>query len=305
MRTLVCCLFAVLTVPASLALAQGRTSPDALPSAAVLETQASASVDAETAGAVDRMVRARLDGLEVVRTSSGVALDLSEVQLALGCVGETAECLAPVADELSVPLLVIPSLDRTDGELTLTIALFDRQAGTIQRVVRQASGERARTDLLDAIDGALRELFGIPLADEPEGPRVTEPAPASGGLSPGSFVLMGAGVVAIGLGVGLGVAFLDAQSEWQSARPNDVPSADTANAAFDRAQAFAISADVFYVAGGLAIAGGLAWLIVDLVGGSNGSSGSSGTSASTGTTVTPIVGPNALGLVARGIWEAP
>src|SRR5687768_9130656 len=82
-----------------------------LPTAAVLEAQASSSVEEGTSGAVDRMVRARLDRLNVVRTTSGVSLDLSEVQLALGCAGETAECLAPVADELDARLLLIPHLD--------------------------------------------------------------------------------------------------------------------------------------------------------------------------------------------------
>jgi tetratricopeptide (TPR) repeat protein len=50
----------------------------------------------------------------------------------------------------------------------LTIALFDREAGTIRRVVREASGDRARTDLLDSIEGGLRELFGLPAAPASE-----------------------------------------------------------------------------------------------------------------------------------------
>src|SRR5690606_4476771 len=115
-----------------------------LPTAAVLETQASADIADETSGVIDRMVRARLDRLGAVHTVSGVALDLSDVQLALGCTGETAECLAPVADELSVRLLLIPHLDRTGDELMLTLTLFDRQDGSIERVVRREAGERAR-----------------------------------------------------------------------------------------------------------------------------------------------------------------
>ncbi len=289
MRTLVpLLLVAVIAAPATSAFAQRPR-----PSAAVLATQAP---DEETSGALDRMIRARLDGLDVARTASGVALDLSEVQLALGCTGETVECLSPVADELSVQLLLIPTLDENDGHLMLTIALFDRQAETIRRVVRETSGDQARADLLASVDGALRELFDLP-APEPE--PVATPAPASPpatptahGPSPASFVVMGVGVVAVGVAIGMSVAFLDARSQWRMARPTDVASVDAANAAFDRAQSFAIAADVLYVAGGLAIAAGLTWLLVDVLG-SDGE-----------TQVAPVVGPNTVGLVARGRWGA-
>lgn len=277
-----------------LLLAPSTTWAQERPRAAILETQAAGNTG-DTAGAVDRMIRARLDNLEVVETAGGVALDLGEVQLALGCVGETAECLAPVADELSVRLLVIPQLDRTDDELMLSIAVFDREDGSIDRAVRRAGGERARADLLDAIDGQLRELFGLPALPPPEEPVTTQPQPpAPSGPGAGSFVVMGAGAVALAVGAGLGVAFLDAHGEWQDARPTTSAEVDAAEDAFARAESFAIAADVLFVAGGLALAGGLTWLLVELLG-----APSSGDT----TSISPIVGPALAGLAVSGEWQ--
>lgn len=290
MRTFFCCSFAAMAALAAfpfVASAQERRA------AAVLETEAE-GVAAETAGAIDRMIRARLDGLEVVRTSSGVALDLSEVQLALGCVGETPECLGPVANELSVQLLLIPHLDETDGRLMLTIALFDREAGTIQRAVREAAGERARTDLLDAIDGQLRELFGLPPAPEPDPHRPGgggEPV-ASAGPSAAPFIVMGIGVAALAAGIGLGVASLDAESEYEAFDPRTAAEALDADAVYQRWETFAITADVLFAVGGLAAAGGLAWLLVELLAPSGEST----------TAVAPVLAPGLAGLTVSGTW---
>ncbi len=293
MRELLTC-----SLAAAAALAAGPLSADAQdrPSAAVLETEVSGA-PADTGGAVDRMIRARLDGLDVVRTASGVALDLSEVQLALGCVGETPECLGPVANELNVQVLLIPHLDEADGELILTIARFDREAGTIERVVRQASGEQARTQLLDAIEGQLRELFGLPPPVEPPpvGGDPVEHPPPSGGLSAGPFILLGVGAAALGVGIGLGVAASDADSEYRNLPPPETAQdATDAGAVYSRWETFAITADVLFVAGGLAAAGGLAWLIIELT--SQPSSGS--------TAVTPVLGPGLAGLSVSGTWGA-
>lgn len=243
------------------------------PAAAVLETQVGQDVESGTGGAVDRLIRAELDGLGVVRTSSGVALDLGEVQLALGCVGETPECLGPVADELSVSLLLIPHLDQSGVEQMLTLALFDRRDGSIRRVVRRAE---SRPELLDAIEGQLRELFGLPAAIEPEpdpdpdpDPVVTPPPPAGPDLVPG-VTLMVVGAVALGVGGAMGALHLDAQSEFEAARPTTMAEADAAADALSRSETFAITADVLFVAGGVLLAGGVAWLLAEVLGAEGG-----------------------------------
>jgi hypothetical protein len=274
-----------------------------LPTAAVLETQSGEGVASGTDGAVDRMVRARLDGLSVVRTSSGVALDLSEVQLALGCVGETAECLGPVADELSVQLLLIPALDQSGDELMLTVTLFDRQAGTLRRVVRQARGENARAELLDAVDGLLRELFGLPAVDPQGGGEGGGGGGGGGGarpgagpsLSPGPFVLIGVGAAALVAGIGTGVAFLGAQDEWADLGPaQTITEAEEANATFARAEALAIATDVLLPLGGAIAIAGVAWLIAELT----------ASPSAPSTAVLPLVGPSFAGLSVEHRWGA-
>ncbi|HJL16092.1 MAG TPA: hypothetical protein RMH99_10560 [Sandaracinaceae bacterium LLY-WYZ-13_1] len=299
-----------LIVPSS-AAAQDR------PDAAILDIQLGAEAAEETGGAVGRLLRAELDGLDVVRTSSGVALDLSEVQLALGCVGETVACLGPVAGELDVRYLLIPHLDRGDDGLMLTLALFDGREETIARTVRRAP---TRAALLDAVEGQLRELFELPPAPDPpdpvasdpagersEGPPTastaspsTGPARSEGGVTPLPFVLLGVGAAALGAGAVFGVASQDNQSEWETVdRGSTREEVDAGHDAIAEAETFAIVADVFFVVGGLAVAGGVAALVVELVTG--GSDDGEGADA---VVLAPSIGPSTLGLAAWGRWGA-
>lgn len=286
----------MLVLASSPALAQERPARER-PRAAVLETQADEAMSG-TAGAIDRLVRAQLDALGVVESSAGLALDLAEVQLALGCVGDTAECLTLVADELSVRLLLIPQLERSGDELVLSFALFDREDGSLERAVRRASGERPRAELLDGIDGQLRQLFGLPppqvLEDPPRAEPSPPPPPPANGPSAGPFVVMGAGALGLAVGAGFGLAFLDAHDEWRNAQPSTPLEIDAAEESFARAEAFAIAADVLFVAGGLAVAGGLTWLLVELLGASHEESGVS---------FHPLVGPDHAGLTLSGEWR--
>jgi hypothetical protein len=238
-----------------------------LPSAAVLEAQASSNVEEGTSGAVDRMVRARLDRLNVVRTTSGVSLDLSEVQLALGCAGETAECLAPVADELDARLLLIPHLDGVADRLVLTLTLFDREDGSLRRAVREATGENARTQILDAIDAQLREIFELPAAprettDPEEGPGEPAPEPQGPSLIP-LFVGIG-GLAVIGVGTGVGFAAMGAYDTYRDARPTTPDEVDRAQEDFASAESLAITADVLFAVGGAVAIAAAIWFIVEI-----------------------------------------
>ncbi|MDQ3037054.1 MAG: hypothetical protein M3Y87_31965, partial [Myxococcota bacterium] len=75
----------------------------------------------------------------------------------------------------------------------------------------------------------------------------------------------GAGAAVLGVGIGLGVASTADESAAR-AEPVQVVAIDL----HSRAEALAISADVLFVAGGLAAAIGLVWGIVSLTGGGGG-----------------------------------
>ena len=74
-------------------------------------------------------------------------------------------------------------------------------------------------------------------------------------------------VGAIGLGVGgaMGALHLDAQSEFEAARPSTMAEADAAADALSRSETFAITADVLFAVGGVALAGGLVWLLAEVL----------------------------------------
>jgi len=270
-------------------------------SAAVLATTATDGVDPEVTESFDRLIRSRVGAHGGLRLQGSVALGLEDVQLALGCEGETQACLGAVAREIGVRYLFLPNLDRIGSELILSVALFDLEADEgPRRVSRRASGEDAAAALVDEIDGLLAELLGAPDPDPEPDPEPDpypdpdpEPTPASGidaGRAGGAGAVLGAGVIGLAIGVGFGVAALDGQAQAEAIRTD---SEALANEAADRlrdAQDQALVANVMFVAGGVLAAAGAAWLIVELVSGGG----------SDDVAVAPAVGPGLAGLVVGG-----
>jgi hypothetical protein len=274
---------------ASVLLVVAPAFAQSLPSAAVFSATASEGVSSSTNGAVDRLLRARLDELHVVRVQSGVSLDLGEAQLALGCIGETAECLRPIAEQIEVDVLVLPSLDRAGGEQVLGILLFDSRDGSLRRAVRRTRDE---VELLDTIEGALRELFGLP----PPPPEHRDShsgtvQPPSGPDLLGPSILLGTGGAALVVAAITGGLFLGESSAYSSApAPTNEAEALALESRLSSANTLAITTDVLFVVGGAAAVGGAIWLIVALV---------SGSSAPTAR-VSPAIGPGFAGAILSG-----
>lgn len=274
-------------------LALGSSSPafaqDAPVTATILQSQRTGVAEGLGA-AFDRTLRSRLDALHVVDTAGAVALDLEQIQLALGCMGETTECLSGVATETGVTIVLVPSLAQAGATTQATVLLFDSRDSTMRRAVREATGDDAEAQLLAGTEGLLRELFGLPavsVEDEPDVvPTPTQPAVA---LSPVPFVLIGAGAAALVGGIIAGVLSTSDADAYARARPTTNAEVDAMLSLFSRAETEALAANVLYVAGGLLVAAGVVWELA--AGREDGSSPLS---------LAPSVGPGSVGLALGG-----
>ena len=246
------------------------------PSTSLLSTAASPGVGEGLSGAVDRLLRSRIDRLDVVDVQGSVALDVAEVQLALGCVGETAECLSQVAEQIGVEVLILPNLDRVGEEVVLSVGRFDSRDGQLRRVVRRARGEQAETEILDAIEGALRELFDLPLPEEdpieldetePPPPVVRPPAPGPDLTLPA--ITLGTGAAVLGAAIVTGVLF-QSEADAYSIPPESPGEVREREGHARSANDLALATNVLAITGGAIAAAGAAWLLIELLGGGEG-----------------------------------
>jgi hypothetical protein len=248
----------------AIAIATPRAAAQDRPAASILQTTRSPGIEAGTGSAFDRILRQRLDALGVVRVSGQVALDLEQLQIALGCMGETASCLAAVASEVGAQIVLVPSLDHAGEELVATVLLFDARDQAQRRAVRSARGATAEADVFEQTDGLLRELFGVPATEQVvvEGPTDHPPSPAArAGISPLPFVVIGVGVAAIVAGAVVGAISQSDQSAYRDTVVSSPADVDTALSIYSRADTEATVANVLFIAGGVVAAGGLAWLL--------------------------------------------
>lgn len=281
----------------------------AAPSGSVLRTSTTGAVDANLAEAIDRLVRARLDAVGAVRITGSTALDLADVQLALGCVGETDACLGAAASEIGVDALVLPSLIHTGDETVLSIGYFRAGASpALRRVVARVRGADPTTETLEAVDGLLRQLFPNARFPQRGGPgsraaRGTATGPGAGpghatsrgaSLSPWPIVVAAVGVASLGTATAFGLASQSAADEYAGASTTTSADVDAALARLDDARSSALVANVFFVVGALALTAGVAWGAVELA------TGGSASSERAAARVAPVLGPNMAGVVVAG-----
>jgi hypothetical protein len=161
---------------------------------------------------------------------------------------------------------MLPSIERADHEVLVTIMFYDDRAGEVRRVIRGAAAEYTQADLIASIDGILRELFGLPPASEPEGdaggvsnaavsasggsaidtpPAGPDPAVDSSTTIPVvPIVVAGVGLAVLGAALVLGAvsaASEDAYLGAPTSTPNEV---DAALRVRDRAQTEALIANI-------------------------------------------------------------
>ena len=234
-----------------------------LPTATVLRSQLT-GIPAGEGAAFDRTLRARLDALGVVRTESAVALDLEETQLAIGCEGETVECLAPIAEAQHTPVLVIPSLAQAGTSVVATVLIFDQRDSSIRRGTRQAP-ESDASALLGGVEGLLREVFGLPALAASEPDSAPEDLPlqttrSTPGLAPAPLVIIGVGAASLVAGAiagGLSIADASTVASAMPASQSDVNTLIDGTLARQRTEATV--ADALLIGGAIIAAAGIAW----------------------------------------------
>jgi hypothetical protein len=280
-----------------LLLAGSQAAAQDAPSAAILQTAIGDGVREGFGGAVDRILRARIDALGPVHTRGSVSLDIGEVQLALGCVGETPECLTQVAEQLEVEVLLLPNIDLAGSELVLSVARFDRASGQTQRVVRRAGGSEAETQILDTVDSLVRELFGMPAAPEQDAIEIREepaprpPPPPREPQIAGPAIVLGIGAATFAGAIACAVMFQN-EADAYAIAPETLADVEERQGHRRTAQDLAIAANTLFVVGGAVVAAGAAWMIVELV--------SAGSGETRGANVTPLLGPDLAGLSVTG-----
>jgi hypothetical protein len=269
-----------------LAPAAARAGDAEPPTAAVLQTTASDGRDAGTAGSIERVVRARLDALTVVRVTGTPALGLADLQLAVGCMGETAACLRAVAEQVGVDALILSHLDRAGDGLMLTITHFDARQGKRSSVVRRDRGPGAANRLVGGVDAQLRELFKLPPPVAREDGAGLE---GDRGRSPLPFVVLGTGVAALAAGGVLGFVSRRTHDDYASTEVRTVADAEHAQSLLARSERQARAAHALFGVGGGLVLTGVVLLVVMRP-----------RREEPGVAVTPALGPTVVGLQLSG-----
>lgn len=293
---------------ATLALAPAGTRAQERPRAVVVESVVGGDAQA-LASAMQRVVRNRIEALEVARLEATPALGFGDLGLAVGCVGRTPECLERIAAQLDVDTLVWLELERTGGVVSLALNAYTRGTDTPLQAERSFRGEDADAEALDEADALVRQLFDLPApAPEPPEPlgdrRPTEPAPSPARPSPDegddaleiglTVGLLGTGALTLAAGLVVGAVAQSSRDQYASLEVGTSADVDEALALQERAEAEATAANVLYVAGGALLVGGVTALILSLA------LGSEGDEEAQALSVGPLLGPGAAGIYASG-----
>lgn len=239
-------------------------SADERPRTAILRTTASGAADEARVDAIERVLRAKVDELEVIENAGTPALGVADLALAVGCLGETDDCYRAIAAQLEVDALLLSDFASLEDEQVLTVRLFDARSG--ETITRSATVEVAHGEvrMLERIEPLVRELYGLP-------PRVTSPSAEVGTRgeegrrrSPWAFVTAGAGLGALAAGTVLAFRARDKESEYAGLVPNTVAEADEAHRLLDDARRNALFANMLFAAGGaLTVTGLILFFVLD------------------------------------------
>ena len=255
-------LLGLLMVPAAgwLTADASRACAQAAPSATLLRTHASDGVSDGAARGFDRVLRQRVDELDGVEIAGSVELDLESVQLALGCMGESVECLRAAAGQAGSELLVFASIESVGSSLVVSVMRFDAAPGVLRRALRTVSSE---AEVLESAAPIVRELWDLPpIAQEPPETDPPPPPPApSRSLAPLPIVVAGVGGVTLVGGVVAMILGAVNRDAYAASRPTTPAQVDATLALLSTAEDQQRAGVALLIAGGVVSIAGAAWAL--------------------------------------------
>jgi len=179
-------------------------------------------------------------------------LDVEQQKQVVGC-ADDARCLAEIGSALGADLLIEASVGVIGATRVLALKLIDvRAVKVLARETETVSDDEA---LIAAMHRLAAKLLGPPEAPPPPIAIIAPPTPPpERSIRPGWWVA-GGGAVVVAAGAVIGALALGDLSSFEN-RPFD-------DALGDAADTKAAVADVLYVAGGITLAAGIVWLLVD------------------------------------------
>jgi len=181
----------------------------------------------------------------------------------LECAPKNDDCLVSVAKSLKADRLVFGTIEaRDDGTLRITLTRFDVDGKQRERRTFEVSG-RAADELGDSLVAAAGPMFGLArqepiVIDEDDHPPPPPETPRVGGkLSLPTYVIGGAGLAAIGAGVGFLLSAQSLRSTIDSAPTATVEDLQHLKQLEDTGVLRTRIGNVLVIAGGVALAYGV------------------------------------------------
>jgi hypothetical protein len=297
-----------MAIAVAIAVAQAPAEAHALQPLRTLVISAHSSQGSPDA-AVEREVRAELARIDQVHLLAPPPLDLEAVQLAIDCTDESAGCLREVAERMEARVLIVPSVERADGNVVMRVLYFDSEADEAPRALeREGGGSAVDGELLAKLPEMLRELLGV--KDEPvessaadEAPEV-QPAPEevvapsepeTGGPSLLAPALIGAGGLgAVAAGLVVGAMMKETEDDYAAHAIDTQMQARLAEEDRKRGQDQALVATILLGAGAAAIVTSGIWFALV----------STSEDRPAQASLVPVISPHSAGVALLGTLEA-
>lgn len=210
-------------------------------------------------------------------------IDYAEIQLTVGCSDEGRQCLSSIAQMVQVDAVVVRKLVIEPNRARLEIVYLDTTAADEPARAEQiGEGPDPAAGLAASVPSLVRRLFGTPEPVSAAAPEAepsashetvaaaetdTTPRAESGGVGPLTWVALGAGAAALGVGIALGVSANGSNDDYQNAPVATEEQRADALDKLDAAKGKGLAATILIPTGAALLALGATLLIIDLSGG--------------------------------------